>query len=169
MNYRPIFLPVLLCVSAPVWAGADKAGPDQVDYQTTIAAMGEYRSHAEAVVLEAKKKWRNTSPEYNECRDRFARAEQTVEVFLAAVSTSIEQGSRNRSWTPSADAATRAAERLFACVQAEGAGARMVPIPPFVDFAIAFIEHFLFKSKKQRGMTEVVEVDLRWKSWDRIR
>jgi hypothetical protein len=139
-------------------------------YIGVASAMGQYRSLAEGAALKVKSALPNTSQGYNACRDAYAAAEESVEIYLGDLSDSLRIGRRDPALLPSADGATRASEQFFACaLRDQPTRARMLPIAPFVGFAVTCLEHYLGRKKNGRDFSTIVTTEMRWKSWDRIR
>jgi hypothetical protein len=142
-------------------------------YIKRVAELGEYRSLAEGVVLDVKRRFDSQSAQYDVCRTAYANAEEAVDSYMNAVADSVQDKKRSPELVPSADGAARAAEAFFACTGAGGGrstAARIIPIAPFVEFAVTCLEFLLSKDRRSRDATAPVLVtQLRWRSWDRIR
>jgi hypothetical protein len=140
-------------------------------YIKRVAELGEYRSLAEGLVLDVKRRFDSQSAQYDACRAAYANAEEAVDGYMNAIADSIQDKKRSPELVPSADTATRAAESFFACTGGgRSTAARIIPIAPFVEFAVTCLEFLLLKDRRSRDATAPVLVaQLRWRSWDRIR
>lgn len=167
-----ITLALLTFVQTPASAGENvPQNAASETYIKRVAEIGEYRSLAEGVVLDVKRRFDSQSAQYDTCRAAYSSAEEAVDSYMTAVADSIQDRKRSPELLSSADGATRAAEAFFACTGGgRSVAARIIPIAPFVEFAVTCLEFLLSKDRRSRDAVAPVLVNqLRWKSWDRIR
>jgi hypothetical protein len=169
-----ILVPVLTGVFLTGAAAAEKpkAPLPSDDYLNRVSAMAEYRSQVELAVADIKRRVAPRSALYTECRESYARAEESMDTYLVALTESVEKQERTAQLLRSADLATRTAEEFLGCAMSQkSAAARLIPIAPFVEFAIVCLERFISrKNKRSLGPSaELLVNELRWRSWDRIR
>jgi hypothetical protein len=168
---RSLMAAVIVFINAQGQTLVSSKQDKSATYLAAFAAMGEYRALAESSVRDLKDRLETRSPQYNACRDQYAATEESVETYLGKLGDSLEQQERDPELLPAADDATRKAENFFTCAfHDKPEGARMIPVAPFVEFAVASLERFFGRPRHNREAGAALVLDeLRWKPWDRIR